>query len=92
MDPNSRVPREITYRIGWKRGRMIPHDPLEPLESGGPSEPPKTISPWERINRSAVWKTVPLGEGRFVLMAAAVLPALLFAMFLWMVYELARWA
>lgn len=85
MEPEQRTPREMTYRDGWKRGKIV--------AGGKNADAPlskKIISTAERLNEERVWKEAPIAPDRLIQTAVLVLPAVLFILFVWMVYWLAR--
>ncbi|MCP1311847.1 hypothetical protein [Paenibacillus tyrfis] len=91
MKPEEREPREITYRIGWKRGTIVPNGQHPPAAASGHSTDLSIIreSRMQRWNRSYLWRKAPSPGHRTLQVAVFAMPVLLFALFLWMVYELA---
>ncbi|SCW32834.1 hypothetical protein SAMN04487970_100322 [Paenibacillus tianmuensis] len=94
MKPEDRAPREITYRIGWKRGTIVPSGQGPPAAASGHSPDMSIIreSRMQRWNLSYLWRRAPSPGHRPLQVAVFAMPVLLFALFLWMVYELARHA
>ncbi|MUG73352.1 hypothetical protein [Paenibacillus validus] len=88
METENRTPREMTYQVGWKRGK-IKHSP----ECGTSDAPLVPGHPLQRWNQAVLWRKarVPGGSG-LLLGGLFALPAALFALFVWAVYELARYS
>ncbi|WP_010499759.1 hypothetical protein [Paenibacillus elgii] len=93
MKPEERAPREITYRIGWKRGTIDPNGSRPPAAVSGHSPDMSIIrdSRLQRWNCSYLWRKAPSPGLRTLQVAVFAMPVLLFGLFLWMVYELARY-
>ncbi|SDC24794.1 hypothetical protein SAMN02799630_00905 [Paenibacillus sp. UNCCL117] len=95
MEPEQRKNREITYQVGWKRGKIKPSEGRQPSaddrrQAAGSDRPEGRIYRW---NRTFMWRSAPMTDNPRVLLACLyVLPAVLFAMFLWAVFELSRLA
>lgn len=94
MKPDNRTPREITYQVGWKRGkiRLSPDgrtpDASQPGEAAHISE--HALHRW---NRAVLWRKAPVpGGSRWLLAGLLALPAAVFALFGWAVYELSRYS
>ncbi|WP_088835268.1 hypothetical protein [Paenibacillus tyrfis] len=94
MKPEERAPREITYRIGWKRGTIVPNGCRPPAAVSGHSPDMSNIreSRLQRWNSSYLWRKAPSPGHRTLQVAVFAMLVLLFALFLWMVYELAQHA
>ncbi|GMX60485.1 hypothetical protein Elgi_71760 [Paenibacillus elgii] len=94
MKPEERESREMTYRIGWKRGTIVPNGQRPPTAASAHSTDLSIIpeSRIQRWNRSYLWRKAPSPGHRTLQVAVFAMPALLFALFLWMVYELAQYA
>ncbi|WP_159887175.1 hypothetical protein [Paenibacillus puerhi] len=94
MKPEQRKNRELTYQVGWKRG-TIKTSPERNASSDAEQSPwfTRLAGALHRWNGEVLWRKAPLGKGSSagVLMACLyVLPAVLFTMFVWVVYELSR--
>lgn len=94
MKPEEREPREMTYRIGWKRGIIVPNGQCSPAAASGHPSDMSIIgeSRMQRWNRSYLWRKAPSPGLRTLQVAVFAMPVLLFALFLWMAYELAQHA
>lgn len=92
MKPEERAPREITYRVGWKRGSIVPNGRRPPDAASGDTPDLSLIqeSPMQRWNRTYLWRKAPSPGHRTLQVAVLAMPVVLFALFLWMAYELAR--
>lgn len=88
--------REITYRVGWKKGTIHVHDQSRsPAKVGRKNE-------WSNQNGSPaaatdkkpkqalhfIWMKAPYPTKTIALAYAAVLPVLAFAALLWLLYML----
>ncbi len=94
MKPEERESRELTYRIGRKRSTIVPNGSRFPAAAPGHSPDLSKVreSRMQRWNRSYLWRKAPSPGLRTLQAAVFAAPVLLFALFLWMVYELARLA
>ncbi|MCZ8517989.1 MULTISPECIES: hypothetical protein [Paenibacillus] len=87
MKPGDGAPRELTYRDGWKRGKISrTQSKPEPMAASSRLEGdmglPKPIRLLLRSPRHVLPKGLP-----WLLL---LMPAAVFGMFLWLVYRLAR--
>ncbi|TDF95894.1 hypothetical protein [Paenibacillus piri] len=82
-----RPEREITYQVGWKRGR-IKLEPAVPVENGGSDA--RLVSEMPRLSRVeyALWRPAATAKDEIVLAALLVFPAAVFGIALWLVYKL----
>lgn len=87
--------REISYRIGWKKGKIHVHD----AASGEPGHTQKTPSAHSAVAEMPVkpdpllgliWKRAPYPGLKAAVWAAAVLPAAAFAAIVWLVSRLSE--
>jgi hypothetical protein len=79
MEPIQRRVREITYQVGWKRGKMI-----NPADNSAP----KLLSWIHRFNIASMWRhagTAPIGV---MLILLWMFPVLAFICSLWLVHVL----
>ncbi|AFC28865.1 hypothetical protein PM3016_1963 [Paenibacillus mucilaginosus 3016] len=87
MDSGGRAPRELTYRDGWRRGRISPASQGSLPDPAGHGDKGPTGMPG-----SLLWRSPHSGLPRCIPMLLFLLPAAVFAGFLWLVYLLARMA
>jgi hypothetical protein len=85
--------REITYRVGWKKGKILVQDfsagEHKPAESAAVPEPaPLPVHRWNKAMR-IIWKRAPQPTLRLSAGIAVILPAAAFAAILWLVAQLA---
>ncbi|ALS21058.1 MULTISPECIES: hypothetical protein [Paenibacillus] len=87
--PNKqRVSREMTYRDGRKRKTITGTGQAAALSSDEAGTLSLPESAWRRWG--LLWREAPVPAG--ILKASiAILPAVLFALFVWMAYELSRY-
>ncbi|TVY08294.1 hypothetical protein [Paenibacillus cremeus] len=99
MEPEQRTPREITYQVGWKRGKIVSSrdntdGTADRQETGSAistqEQPAGPISAAQQWNETTIWKEAPFLSGRVLQILAWGTPAVLFLLFVWMVYWLAR--
>lgn len=79
MEPMQRRVREITYQVGWKRGRMV--NPAD-------NSVPKQLSWIHRINITSMWRHAGTAPVRFVLILLLMFPVASFICSLWLVHLL----
>ncbi|WP_282936672.1 hypothetical protein [Paenibacillus sp. RC67] len=93
MEPVQRTEREITYHVGWKRGKIT-------LNQGKPTSEELAETQggsWENIpengvfglNKRYVWRSTGTMNHRVLWMVLSIFPILIFALSLWLVYRLA---
>ncbi|MBP1154813.1 MULTISPECIES: hypothetical protein [unclassified Paenibacillus] len=88
--PNQqRAAREITYREGWKR-KTITRKGEAPAPPSGQARP---LSFPESSTRTwgLLWREAPAPRG-ILKVSIVILPAVIFVVFVWMVYELSRYS
>ncbi|WP_207953001.1 hypothetical protein [Paenibacillus agricola] len=85
MEPVQRKAREITYRVGWKRGTMV-------HPAGRPIGNPASIQlPWvHRLNIASIWSHAGTAPIRVLLMGLWVFPVVIFIGSLWLVQMLTK--
>lgn len=91
MNPSDKPPgeREITYQIGWKKGKIA--GPLE-KKAATSSMPPAQVQQGHALARKWIWKEVSLFPAYFPFFWIWIwlLPAAGFAAFIWLAYTLAH--
>ncbi|MEK8130615.1 hypothetical protein WMW72_22165 [Paenibacillus filicis] len=96
MEPEQKKNREITYQVGWKRGKITlakpDHASIPDLpQTSDSSERAIQESPLQAWNRMVLWRKAPVPGNAVVLTVCLfALPAVLFTLFVWAVYELSR--
>lgn len=93
MEPVQRTEREITYHVGWKRGKIT-------LNQGKPTS--EELAETQGDNRESipadgvfglstryVWRSAGTVNQRVLWMVLSIFPILVFALSLWLVYRLA---
>lgn len=86
-----RTEREITYQVGWKRGKITLNNGKPSAGPGGAKPAAKSTAAAERLTEWSlryVWKpagAIPDGGLRILL---AAFPLIAFALSLWLVYQL----
>jgi hypothetical protein len=93
MEPGHRTEREITYKEGWKRGKIkIRSNNPEADEAVEPNRP-TGVTPWlaQTMSRIAgcMWQSTGTLPERYLYIALWAFPALSFGMSVWLVYKLA---
>ncbi|PZE20928.1 hypothetical protein CBW46_009560 [Paenibacillus xerothermodurans] len=91
MKPEPQPQRELTYRVGWKRGKIIQHTDRSPhdenAQSNGQPEPDdERAHAADRLSR--IWLPAPMLPESYLRKAVWALPLLTFAISLWLVYAL----
>ncbi|WP_426452391.1 hypothetical protein ACP26L_10055 [Paenibacillus sp. S-38] len=87
MDSGGREPRELTYRDGWRRGKICPAGRETVSDRGGRSA---GESGYPAHRHSLLWQSPHRSLPRWTPLLLLLLPAAVFAGFLWLVYLLAR--
>ncbi|MCS7460108.1 hypothetical protein N0M98_08140 [Paenibacillus doosanensis] len=92
MEQEQRTQREITYHVGWKRGKIK----LNQSQSSEPEQAHTHAAEEEesaepgllRWNRAYVWRRAGALPAPALTVLLAVFPLLAFALSVWLVYEL----
>jgi hypothetical protein len=77
--------REITYRVGWKKGKIAPSGKA-PVRSETVEAEAGTVERWMR---RWAWRPVPFIPDNILPIALWTLPAVSFAVTVWLAYMLA---
>ncbi|MBE1441031.1 hypothetical protein [Paenibacillus sp. OAS669] len=93
MEPGQRTDREITYHVGWKRGKITQNHGTHPSEIVAEEHAlvdsrlrSSGLLGW---NMRYMWKKAGTVHERTLLIVLPVIPVLMFALSLWLVYRLA---
>lgn len=82
--------KDITYRVGWKKGKIHVQEPGVP----GHPESPDAISSQPAATRDKlfriIWKAVPSPTDKAAAICAGVLPIAAFAAVVWLVSRLSQ--
>ncbi|CAG7650962.1 hypothetical protein ACFQI7_21610 [Paenibacillus allorhizosphaerae] len=98
MDPEQRTPREMTYKVGWKRSKIVsaPNKTEALPEATGQPDPyrtvPEPLRPAVRFNDNVLWKQTPIPPVKLMKVVLILLPAAVFVLFVWMVYWLSHYS
>jgi hypothetical protein len=80
--------REITYQIGWKKGKIERHEPGKPSVDDGKNE--LTASKLFRLHERLVWRPVWAAPKSWLFPLLYLLPALLFLLTFVLVFNLSN--
>lgn len=93
MEPGQRTEREITYHVGWKRGKITQNqcnrasgELTDTLQDKKVQLAADGVFGW---TTRYVWRSAGAVNDRMLWIALFVLPLLVFAISLWLVYQLA---
>ncbi|CAG7624628.1 hypothetical protein PAESOLCIP111_02643 [Paenibacillus solanacearum] len=95
MDPEQRTPREMTYKAGWKRSKIV-STPGKTEAASANAQPeaaraiPRPLRSVAMFNERVIWKHTPLPPVAAMKAVLILLPAAVFALFVWMVFWLSR--
>ncbi|MNF05735.1 hypothetical protein D3C80_2055440 [compost metagenome] len=96
MPEQSQSDREISYRIGWKKGKIhVPEDAAR--EAGQTRQTHTDPKQTQELTHKAdpllglLWKQAPYPGWRVIFWAAAVLPAAAFAVIVWLVSRMTEY-
>ncbi|WP_409345803.1 hypothetical protein [Paenibacillus sp. MBLB4367] len=84
--------REITYQVGWKRGKIQAAENGSPVKNGNPGgkTPHFVIETRGAKLLRAIWRPVPAAPASVSGALLFALPVISFAVTLWLVYRLSR--
>ncbi|MFH5185439.1 hypothetical protein ACHHV8_23870 [Paenibacillus sp. TAB 01] len=91
MDSKQKTEREITYKVGWKRGKISQKAEKLPLEEPEPDGDKETIlrkSAAFRWNEQWLWREARGPTGRVLKPLLVAFPVAAFGLSLWLVYQL----
>jgi hypothetical protein len=80
--------REITYQIGWKKGKIERHDQGKPCIDDGKNE--RTASKLFRLHERLVWRPAGAAPKSWLFPLLYLLPALLFLLTFVLVFHLSH--
>jgi hypothetical protein len=84
--------REITYRVGWKKGRIqVPDHTSAAGHTAAPASKDQALSGLNQVENRImrlIWKGVPFPSLRVAAGLAIVLPAVTFGAVVWLVAKL----
>ncbi|NOU97906.1 hypothetical protein GC093_32470 [Paenibacillus sp. LMG 31456] len=91
MEPEQRTEREITYQVGWKRGK-IKLNTAHPVDCGEPAaqiEGTKNLlSGIDSLNLRWLWRPVGLIKDEVLQVVLWVFPVIAFGISMWLIYKL----
>ncbi|WP_258212740.1 hypothetical protein [Paenibacillus radicis (ex Xue et al. 2023)] len=91
MEPEQRTEREITYQVGWKRGK-IKLNLAHPVESGEPSVQiqgdENLLSRLDNWNLRWLWRSAGLIKDEALQVVLWVFPVIVFGVSIWLLYQL----
>ncbi|WP_028547825.1 hypothetical protein [Paenibacillus sp. UNC451MF] len=90
MEPVQRTEREITYHVGWKRGKITPNQGKH-LSADITHDVNDSIAGADvfGLNLRYLWRRAGTVNERMLWIVLPILPLLVFALSLWLVYRLA---
>jgi hypothetical protein len=80
--------REITYQIGWKKGKIHMHDPSDLAEDAESSE--LTNNMLFHLHERFIWRATPSSPKSWLFPLLYLLPALVFLLTFVLVYQLSH--
>ena len=91
MDPEQRTEREITYKVGWKRGKIMQNHDRNAADEAKAirAAEPIVTSIVQRWNLRYVWRPAGVPTDSMMNILLVAFPVLTFAISLWLVYNLA---
>jgi hypothetical protein len=81
--------REITYQIGWKKGKIHLQAPSDTAEADKSSE--LTKNRLFRLHERFIWRVTPTAPQSWLLPLLYLLPALVFLLTFVLVYQLSHY-
>lgn len=91
MDPEHKTEREITYKVGWKRGKIKMNQSNNTMNEQ-PNEAAVTSFPtgavWHLWNERWLWREARVLPGSVLRAMLYVFPVITFGISLWLVYRL----
>lgn len=93
MSDKQQADREITYRVGWKKGKI--HVPEHPISvSNAPNsevgaQDPELRKHWNKA-MIIVWRKMPYPSHKIAAAIVTIVPAVSFAAIVWLVAQLAQ--
>jgi hypothetical protein len=80
--------REITYQIGWKKGKIQKHDPNQSAVDAKRDQLTKSML--FRLHKHIIWRVAPAAPKSWLFPILYLLPALVFMLTFVLVYQLSH--
>lgn len=94
MEPEQRTERQITYHVGWKKGKIQPNpaqikrNRQEPKAQADSTE--KLLSNLYDWNMRWLWRNAGTMKDEWLKLLLAAFPILVFGISIWFIYQLSQ--
>ncbi|WP_144029087.1 hypothetical protein [Paenibacillus rigui] len=92
MDREQKTDREITFKVGWKRGKIKLNQNKLPVQEPSVEQEKSLSQPvimlFKQWNERWIWRRAGHGSDRLLKPVLFVFPAAAFLLSLWLIYQL----